>query len=252
MGKANCVTVISQALVSKSKMEIAFHTFRLYQVGRVGWVVLPTSSSGPMSAKLITVFIVAALSPMVDGATLVYMKSGTFAGVILQNESGLPLSGGSAASGNGTLLEFGYYSLASASDPFSGAWNALTGPNSVSLIITTIGDQAHPDGQFGMSFYLDPASVGLLQDGTPLAIRFFNSTSRTNSTFFNTVSNTTGSWNWNSSAFQIDMTVGDVPGIVWQDGVGSAFLTTIAVPEPSAFILMGCGVAVWAGIRRRA
>lgn len=204
-----------------------------------------------MSAKFILACFTAALSTTVYGATLVYVKSGTLDGVTLQNQSSIPLSAGSTADGDGALLEFGFYSLASASDPFSGIWNPLTGPNSVSLIITTIGDQAHPDGRFGMSYYLDPTSVGLLQDGTPLAIRFYNSTTRANSTFFNTVSNTAGSWNWNSSAFQINILIGNLPGTVWEGGTGSAFRTTIAVPEPSALILVGCGATIWAGRRRR-
>jgi hypothetical protein len=184
-------------------------------------------------------------------ATLVRIKSGTLAGVTLQNLGGVALSAGSGGAGDGALLELGYYSLAADADPFAGSWTALTGSGSASLIVTTIGDVAVSDGRFALDFTLDYSLAGLPQDGTPLAVRFYDSTTRATSTFFNAVSNTNGEWNWNTSGNQIDILVGNIAGTVWQGGAGSAFRTTVAVPEPSALILMGCGALIWAGRRWR-
>jgi hypothetical protein len=204
-----------------------------------------------MNTKMVTLLLVVSLAIMARGATVVRIKTGTLAEITLQNRDGLALSAGSSAAGNGTLLEFGYYSLATEAAPFGGSWTALTGPNSASLVVTTIGDILVPNGTFAFDFTLDYSLTALPQDGTPLAVRFYDSTTRNSSTFFNAVSMTTGQWNWNSTGSQIAIGVGNVPGIVWQDGAASAFRTTIAVPEPSGFILIGCGVAFWIGNRRR-
>jgi hypothetical protein len=178
-------------------------------------------------------------------ATLVRIKSGTIAGVTMQDFGGVALSAGTAGAGDGTLLELGYYSMATDAAPFAGSWTALTGPDSASLIVTTIGDVSASDGRFALDFNLDYSLAGTPQDGTPLAVRFYDSTTRASATFFNAVSNTSGAWNWNTSGNQIDILVGNLAGTVWEDGVASAFRTTVAVPEPSALFLLGCGGVIW-------
>lgn len=206
----------------------------------------------PFNAKSIALITAVGLSASASGAIVIRVKAATLAGVFLQNSGGLPLDGGSVANGDGALLEFGYYSLATAAAPFAGQWNALTGPDSASLLSTTIGDGfSGTEGIFTFSFDLDGALTGLPALGTPLAIRFYDSTSRASSAAFNAVGNNTGLWNSNLSGSQIDMLVGDKPGIVWQGGAGSAYRTTIAVPETSTSLVVAGGMAMLALRRRR-
>ena len=174
----------------------------------------------------------------------VRIKTATLAGVALQDRNGTPLDAGRAAAGDGCLLEFGYYSLASTAVPFSGEWNPLTGPDSESGISTTIGAELRGDGTYSFAFELSTALTGLPADGTPLVIRFYDATTVSGATDFNAVSNTTGIWNWDSNAVQINMGVGSDPGTVWQGGPGSEFRTTIPVPEPAATLLIAAGAGI--------
>jgi hypothetical protein len=72
---------------------------------------------------------------------------------------------------------------------------------------------------------------------TPLAIRFYDSTSIATSTYFNAASTSDGKFRWpqgpnGEAAFNLR-----APNLVWQGGVDSAFRTTIPVPEPGTVVL---------------
>ncbi len=180
----------------------------------------------------------AAIFPHAQAAS-VYLKSATLAGVTLQDAAGNPLSAGSSLAGDGTLLEFGYYSAATSAAPFAGIWNALTGPDSAGLVVTTIGDAPPwPNGFFSMGLHLDTTLPGFPADGTPLALRFYNGKTRANSTAFNAVANTAGLWDSNSIGTQIDILIGNEPGTVWQSGPASAFRTALPIPESGAATLV--------------
>ena len=174
-------------------------------------------------------------------------------GVVLKNNGGVALSAGTSAGGDGTILQVGYYTSSTISDPFSGNWVAMTGPGTTSQ--TTIGDFNQPVGSFKLAVIFTAGALGFTApaDGTPLALRFYDSSSLATVTFFNAVSNTGGEFNWvtptdPTSNISLSLTT---PGIVWQDGSGSAFKTTIAVPEPSSVALIALlGVGTLA-VRRR-
>ncbi len=193
-----------------------------------------------------------AISPHAQAAS-VYLKSATLAGVTLQDASGNPLSAGSSLAGDGTLLEFGYYSAATSATPFAGIWNALTVPDSAGLVVTTIGDAPPwPNGFFSMGLHLDTTLPGFPADGTPIALRFYDGKTRKNSVAFNAVANTSGKWNLDLTAEQTVISIGPDPNIVWQGGPVSAFRTTIPIPESGAAALLATALAAALLVRRRA
>ncbi len=206
--------------------------------------------------KIIIFILIAgfyATAASASGASLLHLKSGTLAGFTLQNSSGIPLSAGTTLDGDGTLLEFGYYSGATSSTPFAGMWIPLSGPDSAAMIVTTIGDGLPPaDGVFSVGLRLDNSLLSFPDDGTPLSLRFYNGKTRFNSTAFNAVANSGGLWNSDSSGMQINILIGDRPGTVWQGGPASAFRTTIPIPESGAAALAATALAAALLVRRRA
>lgn len=173
-------------------------------------------------------------------------------GVVLRDNGGKPLSAGTAINGDGTVLQLGYYSNATTINPFAGAWVPMSGPGTV--FQTTIGDEEQTSGGFKLGLVFTEGFLGFTAPavGTPLALRFYDSTLIATSTYFNAVSDTTGVFNWvalsdpqatASLTFLTD-------GIVWQDGPSSEYRTTI-VPEPSsASLLAMIGLGALA-VRRR-
>ena len=127
----------------------------------------------------------------------------------------------------------------------------LTGPGT--SISTTIGDNPSlMPGRFNITTGFKSEYPNVPPIGTPLAIRFYDSTSLATANYFNTVSNTAGTWNWITSDPTAAMSLAIVlssPTQVWQDGADSAFRTTIPVPEPSVLWLMAG--SAWLVFRRR-
>lgn len=153
-------------------------------------------------------------------------------GTELNNLFGTPLSSGTSAAGDGFKVELGYYSFATTTDPFAGSWLSLSGSN------FSIGDKGVSAGLVNGSSVLNTSIFGLTTD-TPLSIRFYDSTAALTATYFNVVSNNSGTWNWKIPTDPqpaLNITLSDA-GIVWQDGVASAFRTTIPIPEPSSVFL---------------
>lgn len=195
--------------------------------------------------------------------TVVSFDSGS---VLVGNNAGSPLSAGAAADGNGTVIQLGYFTGASAANNFAGTWVPLTGAgsNNTQYNSTSIGDYAvtaDGNGTYGMTVTFDPAVAGRNMDlpaGTtiPLAIRFYDATTVDGSSFYNTVSH--DSWLWkvpgpsSPTPPTINMSL-DQPGLEWEGGGGSALRTTIAaaVPEPSRMLLALVGVFGLALRRRR-
>lgn len=207
-----------------------------------------------MKSKLAFLSIAALLVVSSAVATIIRIKSGNDAISNLQNENSAPLTAGTASAGDGALLEYGYYSLTTNAESFSGIWNTLTGPNSASMISTTIGDGSSlGDGIFGLSFDSSSTLAGLTSDQTPLAIRFYNSATPADSTAFNAVAVTDGGWNWvvSTSFVLINMIVDPSLALIWQGGPSSAQRTTLPIPEPSMPLLLVGSVVVWGLGRRR-
>jgi hypothetical protein len=163
----------------------------------------------------------------------------------LENKLFTPLSAGTAASGDGTLVELGYYSLGSVASPFSGSWNSITS--------TTIGDDGiEVPGRFSTSTLLSTGPYPFLTESTPLAIRFYDGTSVGNSTFFNAISDTSGAWNFknpNDPAPVLNLAIDKKISIVFE-GSG-AFRTMLPIPEPSSMLLASVALLMSIMNRRR-
>ncbi len=172
----------------------------------------------------------------------------------LLGNTGIPLSAGiQNIDGDGAILQVGYYTLATTINPFLGEWVAMTGPGT--SYVTTVGDGGRLAGRFKTTSLLEAGTFSFVEPavGTPLSLRFYNSTAITSSTYFNAVSTTSGSFNWvapSTPQSGMGLTLPDAAAI-WQDGAGSAFRTTIPIPEPSSstlLVLLSLGVMA---VRRR-
>lgn len=182
-------------------------------------------------------------------ATTVIMHNLVPNGIGLKDMSGNLLTAGTASAGDGAILQLGYYSAATAADPFAGAWIVMAGSD-------TIGDKSGDlsAGKFSLSYQFKDDYKFIPVAGTPLAIRFYDSTSLATANYFNCVSNTNGTWNWAGGTPEPTITLTfstTSPTQVWQGGAASAFRTTLAVPEPSGVLLAMIGLGPLAGMRRR-
>jgi hypothetical protein len=193
-----------------------------------------------MKAKLILFLLIGAFASANAASLIVNWSMTPSDGRQLTNRTASPLSAGSALSGDGTLLELGYYSMASVSDPFAGSWTILS--------TSTMGDDGiEVAGRFSTSSILGGGALPGLTSSTPLAIRFYDGTSVANSTYFNAVSNTSGSWNYitpNDPSPVLNLAIDKGASIVFQNGLSGTFSTQIAIPEPSAILLCFLGAAI--------
>lgn len=164
----------------------------------------------------------------------------------LFDHNGTALSAGTAAAGDGTLLQLGYYDMATMSSPFSGSW--------VVLASTTMGDDGvEIAGKFATTSSLDSGLFVEPPIGTPLAIRFYDGPSVAASSYFNAVSVTDGTWNFISPtdpAPVLNLVIDKGPATVFEGGLLSDFKTTRPIPEPCAPLLWAMSVStLW--IRQR-
>ncbi len=173
----------------------------------------------------------------------------------LKDNSGTLLSSGLlAVDGDGAVIQIGYYSLATLANPFLGQWVPITGPGTP--YPTSIGDGNNLDGFSKSTSSLVAGTFGFVEPaiGTPLALRFYDSSSLAASTYFNAVATTDGSFAWVAPSDPKSSVALLLPSsqIVWQDGSGSAFCTTIAIPELSSVITFAFATGGLAFRRRRA
>ena len=177
-------------------------------------------------------------------------------GLPLGNRAGIPLTAGTSAIGDGAVLQVGYYSGATLGNPFSGQWIALSGPGTP-LLPSSVGDGlSQIDGVFKLSFSLVSGFAGEPPVGTPLSLRFYDSQNLSTARYFNSVTGPDGSWNWPGIGtvphLGLAIDAATAPTLVWQGGAGSAFRTTLPVPEPGVALLLVAGGAGWVWRRRRA
>ncbi len=200
-------------------------------------------------------FATTALAINIINAATIQISLST-SGVFLKNIAGVNLDSGGAVDGDGTILQLGYYSSSTVANPFAGSWIPITGPGTTYQ--TTIGDSGNRgDGSLKLLFEMTQGSLSFTEPsvGTPLSLRFYDGTTIANSGFFNAVSNTEGGFNWaapavpNSTAI-LNLTL-ITTGDVWQDGPGSSYRTTIAIPEPSCGIILTLVTGLVVTRRRR-
>lgn len=201
----------------------------------------------------IAVFLLGS-SPLIYGASIQIYISADF--VTLNDFDNTALNAGTSSNGDGAILQLGYYTASTISDPFSGNWVAMTGPGT--SYPTTIGDSGNREaGSFKIVVLFSQGSYSFPEPpvGTLMALRFYDSTSIGTSTYFNAVTDTVDRFAWvapadPTSSAQLALTFLDV-GIVWQGGSSSAYRTTIPIPEPSSsavIALLSLGVMA---VRRR-
>ena len=173
-------------------------------------------------------------SARLSAATITWFNS---EGTELKDLSGTPLYAGiRSGTFDGDIIQLGYYTMATTANPFSGTWVALAN--------RTIGDKINDlPGRYD---YDTNVTVGEILLGTPLVIRFYDSTTLETASFFNAVTDSTGEWN----AVNAPMTLSLISStLIWQDGKPSAFRTTINIPEPSSVILVALSIGF--GLIRR-
>lgn len=190
-----------------------------------------------MNTSTISILFLLAHLP-VQGASIIVNWSMTPSdGRQLTNKTASPLSPGSAAAGDGTLLELGYYSMATVSDPFAGSWTVLS--------TGAVGDDGiEVAGRFSLSSVLGGDALPGLTTSTPLAIRYYDATTVGSSTYFNAVSNNSGTWNYimpYDPAPILTLAIDKGASTVFQSGLSGAFSTAIPVPEPCAPVLVVFG-----------
>ena len=159
---------------------------------------------------------------------------------VLNNRITQPLSVGTSASGDGTLLQLGYYDVATAANPFQGSW--------VVLATSSMGDDGlEIAGQFATTSILGAGSFSEPAPGTPLAIRFYDGITVESSSYYNTASRADGTWDFQSPSDDgpvLNLVITKTPTTLFESGTLGLFRTYIPVPEPSAFLLAATGVVV--------
>ena len=223
-----------------------------------------------MKSLRFTLTLLALFTAYSHGAPLVTLSIDS-GNRILRDSGGAALLAGGAGTGDGTVVQIGYYTGSIVGNNFGNAganWTPLTGAGSVFGVTTTIGDTAANGGTAGKIFTddLNIFTTGGANDlllpssGQVLSIRIYNATSLGAATFFNAVSNNT--WLWatpaNSPNQPLIALFLDDPGLVSQSGAvviaaGTSVSTTIptGVPEPTSAALLMIGLVSLASRRRR-
>lgn len=185
-----------------------------------------------------------------------------------------PLSGaGTSANGDGFVLQLGYYTLATSSDPFQGAWVPLYGPGALNTSLfstagmgdfTTGSGTTGDDDRFNLSGAIDTTdpgtSTGIPSAGQIMAIRYYNAASLSSATYFGTASNSLWTWVSPSTPPPPEGMIFNIAdnGVVYEGGATEPvtnMVMTEPVPEPatlSSFLVGGIALGALALRRRRA
>jgi hypothetical protein len=211
-------------------------------------------------------------------AALVTVNFGTGSQTVTNLDGSTALSAGVAGTnGDGAVLQLGYFSSGTSATPFAGTWVALTGQSGANSAFSTtsIGDDFSliapltTPGRFELSLNFNTAVAGTNNSfpvaGVPLAIRIYNSTTIVGSTFYETISSTLASWQWQTPSDApsnpvLNLSLDDTLSTLRRENgtaAGAAATTTFntnisTVPEPSVLALGGlAGIGMLFSRRRR-
>lgn len=205
-------------------------------------------------------FLLTAASGAFAATTTIAFDSGFTSLLYTSAAKTTPLTAGNANTNHdGAILQLGYYTAATSTNPFSGTFIALTGPTSLNTAFsginnTTIGDdytQGAGDGNFAITLIFTAGSAAsgnsLPAAGQILAMQFYNNTTIPTSTAYNVASNS--AWTWatpqdGAAAPSLIYSFGNA-NTVWLGGASTAYYTSI--PEPSSLVFGAIGLAglVW-------
>lgn len=201
-------------------------------------------------------FVAAPAAWAVDQTTVDWIAT-TSGRLKMQDNVTFLTNGDDATAGDGAILQLGYYDAATSENNFAGNWVPLTGEGSLNPSFdTTIGDTGgFVDGRFSLSTTFIVGTHQLPVGNPILSIRFYNSTALNTATFFGAVSN--DAWVWATpTVAPPGSSVGPLTisnpnaALEWQGG-GAGYFTNIAIPEPSAALLIVCAAGMFGGARRR-
>ncbi len=176
-------------------------------------------------------------------------------------------SGVTGVSGDGAILQLGYFDQGTASNLFAGQWVPLTGGGSFNpQFNTTVGDGINSGAPNRASFQLslDTTTQRLPAVGTPLGIRIFNQTLATaldagNSRGWFSQTVVSPDWLWQNPAEpptnpSISIAFTNANARLLSSGALLSSVTTVAtitpianpvvVPEPSSLLLLSIGALI--------
>jgi len=217
--------------------------------------------------SIILVVVVAMVAGMARGdeamVKAMYVNGFVFSSNQLLSLDGTPLTAGTLGTGDGAIIQIGYFKdVPVEMDPFSdydalewSRFQPLTGVGSPNEArhLTSIGDYGSPfSGPFGF-FYYESAPITFddtLDEGLPgdypvrMGIRFYDGTTLEGSSGYNTVSSGDDLWLLEIPQSGPDSTFlnMDEHVLAWESGPSGAFRTSLAVvPEPrtTCFLLAG-------------
>jgi hypothetical protein len=166
----------------------------------------------------------------------------------------------------GDVVEFGYYTQATVTNPFAGTFLALSGgtitntaltPTSNGLsttqdtVTTIIGGDSNTGagpGQFAYNLEFSTSTPNLPANNQIMSILFFNNSTVASSTAYGGASDI--SWLWSNSSsslsFPLVYNMSD-PGVTWLNGD----VAYTGVPEPQTTALFLSGLVFLVALRRR-
>jgi len=160
----------------------------------------------------------------------------------VKDNLGNPLTAGGNPNGDGAIIQIGYFSGSTAT--FTGNWIAISGLGSANpTLLTSVGDGGNSSnlGQFASGVTFDTVlNSSLPSGGTQLAMRFYNGTTISGSTYYNTVTSSNVNWQFKTPSTPAPLPAAldmDTSTLVWQGGSATAFTTAILIPEPATAML---------------
>lgn len=207
------------------------------------------------------------LSTAAFGAAIATVSFSSGGGKLLTDHLGGALSGGTlGVSGDGDVIQIGYFSTATTASLFSGNWIALTGNNGANSAFntTSVGDGINSGAGnraiFSVTFDLTDSTKNQLlpSAGVPLGVRIYDGLSVATSGFYETV--VSPDWAFaspldppNNPTVALNLTNANakLASNNTTPGANIQTVTPTAAPEPTSAALLMAGLVSLAARRRR-